>query len=448
MTAAEFAKPLSGNAWPTTGMAWYAVAVLFVAYTFSFADRFILTLLIQPIKQDLGLSDTRVSLLHGLAFAVFYTVMGIPIGRMADRYSRRTIIAAGIAAWSMMTALCGLARSFWQLFAARIGVGVGEAALSPAAYSMIADLFPPNRLARALAVYSAGAIVGGGVALIVGGLVVQAVLNWPDFNLPLVGSVRPWQLSFLVVGLPGLLVAAMMYTVKEPLRRIARSTDGGSETPPLGAVFGFLFSYWRVYVPHFLGFTMLAVVFNALLSWTPAFLFRTYHMPAGSSGPALGVLLLTFGAGGMVFGGWLADTLLSRGHKDATLRTGIVAGLGSLPFAVIAPQMPSAELALAVSAPLWFFSTSGFGAAVAALQHITPNRMRAVVSALYLFCGNLIGLGLGPTVIALVTDYGFGYDEALRYSMAIVGGVAALLAALLLTAGLKPFRARAELIIG
>jgi len=428
-------------------MAWYAVAVLFVAYTFSFADRFILTLLIQPIKQDLGLSDTRVSLLHGLAFAVFYTVMGIPIGRMADRYSRRTIIAAGIAAWSLMTAVCGLARGFWQLFAARVGVGVGEAALSPAAFSMIADLFPPNKLARALAVYSAGAIVGGGIALIVGGLVVQAVSDLPDFSLPLIGAVRPWQLTFLLVGLPGLLVAAMMYTVKEPIRRIARSSAHGSDTPPLGTVFGYIFSSWRIYGPHFLGFTMLAVVFNALLSWTPAFLFRTYDMPPGSSGPALGVLLLTFGAGGMLFGGWLADTLLSRGYKDATLRTGIVAALGSLPFAVLTPLMPTAEIALAVSAPLWFFSTSGFGAAVAALQHITPNRMRAVVSALYLFCGNLIGLGLGPTVIALVTDFGFGYDGALRYSMAIIGGVCAVLAALLLAAGLKPFRERAAMII-
>jgi MFS family permease len=212
-------------------------------------------------------------------------------------------------------------------------------------------------------------------------------------------------------------------------------------------VFSFVFSSWRVYGPHFLGFTMLAVVFNALLSWTPAFLFRSYGMLAGASGPALGVLLLTFGAGGMLFGGWLADMLLARGYKDATLRTGIVAALGSLPFAILMPLMPTAELSLAVSAPLWFFSTSGFGAAVAALQHITPNRMRAVVSALYLFCGNLLGLGLGPTVIALVTDYGFGYDGALRYSMSIIGGICAVLAVLILSAGLKPFRERAEMMI-
>jgi len=346
-----------------------------------------------------------------------------------------------------MTTVCGLTHNFWQLFTARVGVGVGEATLSPAAYSMLADLFPPHKLARALAVYSAGAIVGGGFALIIGGFVVQAVSDLPDIHLPFIGAVRPWQLSFFVVGLPGLVVAALMFTVKEPLRRITSSLTQDSAPPPLADVFSYIFSSWRVYGPHFLGFTMLAVVFNALLSWTPAFLFRSYDMPAGASGPALGLLLLTFGAGGMLFGGWLADTLLAKGYKDATLRTGIVAALGSLPFAILAPLMPTAQIALAVSAPLWFFSTSCFGAAVAALQYITPNRMRAVVSALYLFCGNLIGLGLGPTVIALVTDYGFGYDGALRYSMAIIGGVCAILAAILLASGLRPFREHAQIMI-
>ena len=210
---------LSKSSWPPAPAAWYAVGLLFVAYTFSFVDRFILTLLIEPIKQDFNLSDTGVSLLVGFAFVIFYTFLGIPIGRLADRVNRRNLIVAGITLWSCMTALCGMARGFGSLFVARVGVGVGEAALSPAAYSMIADLFPPKKLGRALSVYTAGAFVGVGLALIVGGLVVQSVISSPDITLPIIGEVRSWQVPFFIVGLPGLLVAALMYTVKEPVRR-------------------------------------------------------------------------------------------------------------------------------------------------------------------------------------------------------------------------------------
>ena len=189
--------------WPSSTMAWYAVAVLFVAYTFSFADRIILSLLVQPIKQDLALSDTKISLLHGFAFAIFYTLMGIPIGRLADRYSRRAIAAAGIAVWSFMTAVCGIARGYWELFSARVGVGVGEAALSPAAFSMIADLFPPQKLGRALSVYTMGAFVGAGLAFIIGGAVIQSITSSPEMTLPIVGTIRSWQAAFFIVGLPG-----------------------------------------------------------------------------------------------------------------------------------------------------------------------------------------------------------------------------------------------------
>ena len=360
------------NSWPNPRVGWYAISILFVAYIFSFADRYILSLLIQPIKQDLALSDTSVSLLHGLAFAIFYTIMGVPIGRLADRHSRRIIVATGVALWSAMTVICGLARNFGQLFAARIGVGVGEAALSPAAYSMIADLFPPHKLGRAMAVYSAGAMVGGGLAFIIGGMVVQAILNTPEIVLPLIGTVRSWQLSFIVVGLPGLVIAALMFTVKEPLRRIAEAVSV-DRSPPIGAVFKFFFASWRIYVPHFLGFTMLAVVFNAVLAWMPTFMLRTFEMPVGQAGPALGVLLLSMGSAGMIAGGWQADRLLKNGHADATLRVGIMAGLGSAPFAITAPLMNTPTLALIFCAPLFFFATSGFGAAVAALSQVTPT---------------------------------------------------------------------------
>ena len=432
--------------WPSSTVAWYAVAVLFVAYTFSFADRIILSLLIQPIKQDLGLSDTKISLLHGFAFAIFYTIMGIPIARLADRYSRRVIIASGIAVWSSMTAVCGLVNGYWQLFAARVGVGVGEAALSPAAYSMIADLFKPEKLGRALSVYTTGAFVGAGLAFIIGGTVVQAITSSPELTLPVVGTIRSWQAAFFVVGVPGLLVAILMFTVKEPIRRLkSNATHGGhaNDTVPMSEVIDFVRSRWRIYVTHFLGFSLLAVVSNAIFAWSPTFLIRNFDMTMGQSGTAIGGILLIFSSAGIFVGGWLADRLVLKGYADGAMRAGVVAGIGCVPFSVLMPFMPSITSVLLLYCPLLFFASFGFGAAAAALQQITPNRMRAVVSAFYLFLVNLIGIGLGPTITALITDYLFADEGAVGFSIAITAGVSGLLGAILLWLGLRPFQAEA-----
>jgi MFS family permease len=433
------AVPNKNTTWPSTGVAWYAVAILFIAYTFSFADRFILSLLIEPIKQDLQLSDTKISLLHGFAFAIFYTVMGIPIGRLADKYNRRHIIALGVATWSVMTAVCGITRGYWELFAARVGVGVGEAALSPAAYSMIADLFPPQKLGRALSVYTTGAFVGAGLAFIIGGTVIAAITSTPEITLPVVGTIRSWQAAFFVVGLPGLIVAALMYTVREPVRHI--NSASGNDLVSMPEVFAFVRARWRVFGAHYLGFSLLGVVFNGITAWTPSFLSRSFDMPVGQSGPTIGVLILVFGTAGIIVGGWLTDYLGRKGFVDGAMRTGLVAGIGCIPFAVLVPFMPTLQWVLIIYCPLLFFASFGFGAAAAALQQVTPNRMRGMVSAFYLFFLNLIGIGLGPTIIALITDYIFHDDQAVGFSLAIMAGCSGLLAALFLWKGLKPFRA-------
>ncbi len=432
---------MTSSDWPSPRAGWYAVGILFIAYTFSFADRYILSLLIAPVKADLGLTDTQVSLLIGFAFAIFYTGMGIPIGRMVDRYSRRTIIAAGVALWSLMTAACGLARSFGTLFLARIGVGVGEAALSPAAYSMIADLFPPNRLGRALGVYSTGVYIGAGLAFIIGGTVVQAISDAAGITLPIVGTVKPWQAVFIFVGLPGLLVAAMMYTIPEPIRRA--DAAGSDDTPPLGDVFRFTLQHIRLYGCLFTGFGLLAVVFNSIVVWTPALLARLHDMPPGVAGPLLGLIIMVFGSAAIFGGGWLADTLLVRGHKDAIVRVGMIAGIGTAPLA-LAPLASSATTMLLLYCPLMFFAAFGYAAAAAGVQQVTPNRMRGVMSALYLFAVNIAGIGLGPTLTALLTDYVFGNEADVGKSIALVVATASVGSALVLYAGIKPFRARAE----
>lgn len=436
------AKPLQpGDApWPAPGLGWYAVFVLMVAYTLSYVDRTIVDLLVGPIKADLGLSDTQFSLLRGLAFALFYTLLGIPLGRLADGMHRGVLVAGGIAVWSLMTALCGLARNFTQLFLARVGVGVGEAALTPAAYSMIADYFPPERRGRALGVYALGVYVGIGLAIIIGGLVVQAVSSQPTVTLPLLGEMRAWQATFVIVGLPGLLVALWVLTVAEPPRR---GTAAQSQ-PMLKATLAFIVANQRTFALHFAGFALLTLSFNAISAWIPAYLTRVHGYDAGRIATSYGPLLLLFGSAGIYCGGWYADRLRSRGIADAELRAGIVGALCLWPFAATATLMPSAGLFLLLLAPLLFFSSFPFAAAASALQLVTPNRMRGQVSALYLFVVNLTGIGLGGTVTALLTDQLFGREDAVGLSMALVGAVVAPLAALVLWRGLEPFRTLAQ----
>jgi len=211
--------PTAPDDYPQPAYAWYVVVVLTLGYIVSFLDRQIFALLVQPIRHDMGLSDTQVSLIGGLAFALFYTFLGIPIGRLADRRSRRAIIATGITIWCVMTAACGLAHNYWQLFSARVGVGVGEATLNPSALSLISDYFPREKRGRAISFYNMGVSLGVGIANIIGAWAIALTSAMAPITLPLVGALRPWQLVFLLVGLPGLVVALLMFTVREPRRR-------------------------------------------------------------------------------------------------------------------------------------------------------------------------------------------------------------------------------------
>src|SRR5262249_49422675 len=249
------------------GYAWYVVFVLMVCFTLSFVDRQILSLLVDSIKQDLGVSDTRIGLLQGVAFALFYTLLGLPLGRLADRRSRRNLIIAGIVVWSLMTALCSIARSFWALFFARMGVGVGEATLAPAAFSLIADYFPIKRLGTALSIYSMGIFIGSGLALIVGGTVVSAVTGMPSTHVPIIGTIASWRLTFLIVGLPGILIGMLVYSVKEPPRKnLLRTGDGAVSRLSIRDVSRELSRRWRSVVGVSAGLSCQAMCNYALLA--------------------------------------------------------------------------------------------------------------------------------------------------------------------------------------
>ena len=228
----------SGPPWPPGARAWYVTAILTALYTLAFIDRQVLGLVLEPIRRHLLLTDTQASLLAGSAFALFYVTLGLPLGQLADRANRRNLIAAGVLLWSLMTAACGLASSFWQLFAARVGVGIGEAALSPAALSMISDYFPPERRARPLATYTLALAIGSGLAYLVGGSISAAVAGMPDFRIPFIGHVEAWQATFITVGAPGIVFALLVLTIREPLRRGVRTSRPAltATAPPVASV--------------------------------------------------------------------------------------------------------------------------------------------------------------------------------------------------------------------
>jgi MFS family permease len=430
--------------------AWGALGVLMVAYTVSFIDRMILSLLIPPIQADLGISDTQISLLAGFAFAIFYTVMGIPLGRVADRWNRRNLIAIGITFWCLATAACGLARNYWQLFLARVGVGVGEAALSPAAYSMISDLFPRDQLGRAIAIYSVGLPVGSGLALLIGGAAVGALADLGPVTVPLIGTLSPWQLTFIVVGVPGVLVAFLVMLLREPERRdrvavppaTPAAAGAAAAAAPVGLI-AFLGINRRVLLHHFGGLSLLVIIVYGSTAWVPTFFIRSHGWTAAEIGYAYGVIFITCGAGGLLLGGQLADRWWRNGKTDAHLRVVLLSVATMAPSFALMPLVPSAEMAVALLALATFTSSLHGGVAGAALQLITPNELRGQMTAVYFFIANLIGLGLGPTAVALFTDYVFGDPLALGYSLAVLAGTAGPLSAIVIATGLRHYRGSA-----
>lgn len=432
--------PPPATPWPRPVYAWYVVGVLMLAYTSSFIDRQILSLLVEPIRRDLQVSDTEISLLAGLAFTIFYTLMGVPIARLSDRKSRKIVIAVGVATWSLMTALCGAAKNFWQLFLARVGVGVGEATLSPAAFSMLADYFPVHKLARAFSVYSMGVYLGAGLAMIIGGLVVKFVMQAGNLELPLVGEIRPWQTTFFVVGALGVPVFLLILTIREPLRRgldKSAASNNASSTPVLLA---FMRSNRRTIAFHFAAFSAIGTGAVGYMVWTPTLFIRTWGWEASTIGLTYGSILLTCGGAGVYAGGFVADWLQGRGRDDAILRAAFYSSLAVIPFAVLTPLMPTAELAIGGLAIATFLFSFPQGLPAAALQVFTPNALRAQMTAIFFLVGNLIASGLGPTLFALVTDYVFRDALMIRYSIAGVCAVAMSLGATFAYLALKPYR--------
>jgi len=398
------------------------VFVLSLAMLVSFIDRQIVALLVEPMKADFGLTDLQAGWLYG-GFAIFYAVAGFPLAWLADRKSRRGIIAAGIFLWSLMTMACGLARSFWTLFIARIGVGVGEASLTPSTHSLLGDILPRERMPLAMSFFQIGAVIGSGLAFLIGGMVVEFVRYAPPVTWPIIGELFAWQLTFIYVGAPGVLVVLLMFTIKEPRRQRPDSGAGSSGGREL---LGFYRNHWRTFLSHHAGFTFLVLAGYAFVFWTPSIFERVHHVPAEQAAQVFGIIFIVAGTAGTLSAAWVARKLMDRGRSDAIILTTIFGSIGLIVAIALTQLAPTAFWAYVAYVPAMFLVNSPFGLAQAALPVITPAPLRARVAAVYLMVG-AIGNALGPPITGWISDTLFPGTDGLRWSLlsvtTIAGGI-------------------------
>lgn len=403
MTDSTSAAESANNPYASTKAAYYALGILTIVYSINFIDRQLLSILQESIKADLMLSDAQLGLLTGFAFAVFYTFAGLPIASLADRSNRRNIVAISLTIWSGMTAISGLAQNYWQLLAARIGVGIGEAGGSPPSHSMISDIFPPEKRASAIGFYSTGISIGILFGFLFGG--------W-------LNEFFGWRVAFFVVGIPGVLLALVLYlTVPEPVRGLAENKASSVDNPSMMTVFKVLLSR-RSFLFMALGAAMNAFAGYSTANWVASFMIRTHQMPTGELGTWLALIIGLGGAIGVFGSGVLADNL---GKKDKRwyMWVPVYAAAISVPFQIATYWIDGPYAALMCMTIPSILANAYLGATIASVHGMVGLRMRAVSSALLFFILNIIGLGMGPTTVGLVSDSLVDQHDvdSLRYAM-------------------------------
>jgi MFS family permease len=422
--------------YPRRSYAWTVVAILIATAVLSYTDRQVLSLLVDPIRGDMGISDTQISLLLGTAFAVIYGVAGIPLGFLADRISRRNLIFAGVSVWSLGTIACGFSHNFGEIFASRIVVGLGEAALSPAAISLISDYFPPSRRGTAVGFFLSGIAMGSGVAILIGGGVLHAIELGALAATPLAGY-APWRMVLLVIGGPGLLWAMVILLIREPIRHTAEgeSAAGVADGSTWRA------TPWARVVPIYVVLAAASFVDNAVGAWAPTLLIRDFGKDPAQIGVELGLLLTIGFGGGVLIGGALADRAGARGGWLRKLRVCLISGLLILPASLLM-NSPTFNLVLA-GVPL-YFALSGIVTAVgfSAILDVVPNRSRGLAMSMSFFLNVALGAGLGPTAVAVAGAHVFSAKAGLGPPLAltVVAGYLIALAAVIFA--LSGFRAR------
>ncbi|WP_162849056.1 MFS transporter [Sphingobium amiense] len=415
---------------------WLLLTVLSLAYLCASIDRIVISLLVEPIKADLDLTDTQISLLLGLAFVLLFSIAGIPMGMLVDRVDRMRLLAWSAGVWSVMTALCGLAGGFWMLFVARAGVGVGEAALTPAGYSLISDAFEKKRLGLALGIFTTGGAIGTGVSLVVGGYAVGELSRHGDFVFAGLGSLHPWQLTLIVLALPGLVLAAIIAMMPQPARLIGqrRADDPASS----GALAQFYRDNQAMLARHHLASGLCSMVLLAGYSWIAALFARVHGWQPADVGFAVGIVSIIGAPAGLLGGGMIGDGLIHKGPHIRLVVCAVSVALAAI-FGLIYPLVQSPAAAILAFGAMALFATVPMGVGNAVLQHVVPGEIRGLVSAIYSFCLSMIGMA-GPTLIAGIADLFFPFPTGMRYATALVVPAGLVAAALLWLWTIPPYR--------
>lgn len=405
---------------------YYVVVLLSVAYMLSFMDRVLISLLIAPIKAEFALSDTQIGALIGFGFVVFYSLLGLPFGALADRTNRKNLIIVGLIAWSAATSASGLVAGFGGLLLMRALVGVGEATLSPSAYSTIADRFPPQRLGLAVAIYAAGVSLGGGLAMMFGGVLVEWAAS-ASMTFPLVGTLEGWRLAMFVVGLLGLPLALVMVLT---MREASRKTRAAA--PPMSELFRYIGRHPAALVGVLVAFSLANVANYVVFLWGAPLFMRVHELDARTTGLILGAIVGVFGSLGMVLSGLGSDKLVGKGIVDGPVRVTFWTLLAQVPLMPAAFLVGDATLAFALMVPVMVLTTAASSVQATALQLMTPPRMRGRMIALYLLVVTMVGMGIGPLMIGILSDQVFTAADGLGESMAVVAFTGLVSAAALL----------------
>jgi MFS family permease len=384
--------------------------MLVAASLISYIDRQVVAIVVGPMKHDLGISDTQVGWIYGI-FAVFYAVAGVPIAWLADRKSRKVLIATGVFFWSLATMTCGLVRTFPQVLLARIGVGVGEATLVPSANSLIGDYFPRPKIPFAVSVFQTGSVLGSAIAFIVGGFLLGLVQEAQAPLVPWLAGLKPWQQLFIYVGAPGLLLVPLMLLIREPVRR-----HGSAAGVPMRELADFYRRNRTMLLLHHLGFLSLSLMGFGFVFWTVSYFTRVHGVDAATAAQNFGWIFLLAGSFGSVWAAALAGYLARRGRKDANILAAMVGAALNIPIVLLVQMMPSAGWAYVLYVPAMLTSTSPFGLAYGSLPVVAPPAMRAMVVAVFMFVISL-GMLLGPPVTGMFNEKIFPAADGIRYSL-------------------------------
>ena len=417
---------------------WYVCCVMLLAFAFNYTDRTVISVLVEPLERQFGMSDTMMGALQGAAFAVCYVLFGLPLARLADKGNRRNLLFIGTVVWCVATGCSGLARNLWELFAARCTVAIGESVVMPCAVSLIADYFAPLQRGKAMSVFSLGIYLGSALALGGGGTLLHR-LGVGGVTVPVLGLLHPWSIVFIAGSTLGCMLLPLLLTVREP-QRLREDGRSAEESPTLLQVGRELRLKYRAVFGTIIGFALIALAASTLQAWLPTLFVRSHGWNIGVAGRRLGLMTITLAPLGAIIGGTLADRVAAAGRGDSKLIVALISTVMSVGASIVV-TLRSTEAAEVGAALLYLFVGFDFGIVQAALAELVPNRMRAVTSALYFSVANLLSATMGPLLIGVLNDDVFHSPAMIRQSLRVVAPAAFAAAAAVLAWGRPAVRA-------